>query len=205
MHSQWGVGVGASRKKPKARFQGGGGIVDSRGVASVLGPMRRIPPTPTGAFGSWLLPSWWRLSTAQRGLTGSSWEAGVVSGSLVWVGGFPAASSLWGSLSQGSEVRGFSLWKRNHTRSGLCLCVVLTWGLTLRCPCSLQNKWSLTKNASAQNSLDPGHYMTLPKWRGLARSCPHVCREREEDKRWLNTWHLSNSTLPGRCSTKSSS
>ena len=41
------------------------------------------------------------------------------------VGGIPAASSLWGSLSQRSEVQDFSLWERNHTRSGLCLCVAL--------------------------------------------------------------------------------
>ena len=57
------------------------------------------------------------------------------------VGGIPAASSLWGSLCQGSEVQDFSLWEEPHSERCVSVCCpdlrINPW-----VPMFLQNKWS---------------------------------------------------------------
>ena len=124
------------------------------------------------------MPSWGRLITAPRGLTvqlrghgGGVWVSGV------GVGVEFLQSAPHRELSLRVQRCRALVSGRGTTQSGLCLCVVLAWRLTPGCLCPFKTNGP-DKNASAQNSLVMGNPIILLKWRGLAGSCPHVCRER---------------------------
>ena len=167
-------------------------------VASGLGPMR-MAPTPTGAFGSWLL-AWWRLSREPWGgwQCSSQWE-GTGCGCVLRVGGIPVGQPLL--RFRGARL--LSLGEEPHSEWSVPVCCA-DWGLTSpRGGCVPSKEMVVTKMLLLKihwSRVITSPFLSEEAWQGRVP----MCARREVDKRWRSTWPLSNSTLPSRWATKSS-